>query len=79
LLVAGLVGQEGTVVGIDFNSELIETAQARAAAAGIENVSFVVGDAASAPAGSTASSASPLPIAPEDKYRIDSLTVAFRP
>ena len=33
LLVAGLVGREGTVVGIDFNSELIETAQARAATA----------------------------------------------
>ena len=65
LLVAGLVGREGTVVGIDFNSELIETAQARAATAGIENVSFVVGDAASALAGSTASSASPLPIAPK--------------
>ena len=48
LLVAVLVGQEGTVVGIDFNAELIGTARARAAAAGIENVSFVVGDAASA-------------------------------
>jgi SAM-dependent methyltransferase len=48
LLAAGLVGQEGTVVGIDFNAELIETARARAAAAGSENVSFVVGDAASA-------------------------------
>jgi SAM-dependent methyltransferase len=48
LLAAGLVGQQGTVVGIDFNAELIETARARAAAAGSENVSFVVGDAASA-------------------------------
>jgi SAM-dependent methyltransferase len=46
LLVAGLVGQQGIVVGIDFNAELIETARARAAAAGIENVSFVVGDVA---------------------------------
>jgi ubiquinone/menaquinone biosynthesis C-methylase UbiE len=46
-LVAGLVGGEGTVVGLDFNAELIETARTRAAAAGIENVSFVVGDAAS--------------------------------
>lgn len=46
-LVAGLVGQQGTVVGIDFNAELIQTARARAAAAGLENVSFVVGDAAS--------------------------------
>jgi SAM-dependent methyltransferase len=47
-LVAGLVGQEGTVVGIDFNAELTETARARALAAGIENASFVLGDAASA-------------------------------
>jgi ubiquinone/menaquinone biosynthesis C-methylase UbiE len=46
LLVAGLVGHQGTVIGIDFNAELIETAQTRAAAAGIENVSFVAGDAA---------------------------------
>jgi SAM-dependent methyltransferase len=48
LLAAGLAGREGTVVGIDFNAELIQTARARAAAAGMENVSFVVGDAASA-------------------------------
>jgi SAM-dependent methyltransferase len=47
LLVAGLVGQEGTVIGIDFNAELIAAARARAAAAGFEHVSFVVGDAAS--------------------------------
>jgi protein-L-isoaspartate O-methyltransferase len=45
LLVAGLVGQQGIVVGIDFNAELIQTACARAAAAGIDNVSFVVGRA----------------------------------
>jgi SAM-dependent methyltransferase len=48
LLAAGLVGQEGTVLGIDFNPELIDTARARVAAAGVEHVSFVVGDAASA-------------------------------
>jgi SAM-dependent methyltransferase len=47
LLVADLVGQEGTVIGVDLNPRLIETARARAAAAGLENVSFVVGDAAS--------------------------------
>jgi SAM-dependent methyltransferase len=47
LLVAGLAGQEGTVVGTDFNAELIETARARAASAGIEHVSLVAGDAAS--------------------------------
>jgi SAM-dependent methyltransferase len=47
LLVADIVGREGTVFGIDFNAELIETARARVAVAGVENVSFVVGDAAS--------------------------------
>jgi ubiquinone/menaquinone biosynthesis C-methylase UbiE len=46
LLAADLVGQEGTVVGVDLNPELIQTARARAAAAGLGNVSFVVGDAA---------------------------------
>jgi ubiquinone/menaquinone biosynthesis C-methylase UbiE len=44
----GLVGPEGPSWGIDFNAELIQTARARATAAGSENVSFVVGDAASA-------------------------------
>jgi ubiquinone/menaquinone biosynthesis C-methylase UbiE len=48
LLAAGLAGQQGAVVGIDFNAELIQAARARAAAAGMENVSFAVGDAASA-------------------------------
>jgi SAM-dependent methyltransferase len=48
LLAAELVGCDGTVVGIDFNPELIATAQARVSGAGFENVSFVVGDAASA-------------------------------
>ena len=47
LLVADLVGEHGTVIGVDFNPELIETARARVAAAGLENVSFIVGDAAS--------------------------------
>jgi 2-polyprenyl-3-methyl-5-hydroxy-6-metoxy-1,4-benzoquinol methylase len=47
LLLADLVGPEGTVVGIDINAELIQTARARAAAAGFEHVSFVAGDAAS--------------------------------
>ena len=47
LLVADLVGEEGTVIGVDLDPELIETARARVAAAGLENVSFVVGDAAS--------------------------------
>ncbi len=47
LLVADLVGHEGTVIGIDFNEQLIEAARARVAAARFENVLFVVGDAAS--------------------------------
>lgn len=47
LLAAALVRDEGSVIGIDFNRELIGAAQARASAAGLENVSFVVGDAAS--------------------------------
>jgi SAM-dependent methyltransferase len=47
LLVAELVSHEGTVTGIDFNPELIGTARARVSAAGLENVAFVVGDAAS--------------------------------
>jgi ubiquinone/menaquinone biosynthesis C-methylase UbiE len=47
LLVADLVGPEGTVIGVDLNPELIATARARAAAAGLEHASFVVGDAAS--------------------------------
>ena len=37
---AGLAGREGAVVGIDFNAELIAAARARAAAAGMGNVSF---------------------------------------
>jgi ubiquinone/menaquinone biosynthesis C-methylase UbiE len=48
LLAAGLVGREGAVVGIDVNADLIAAARARAAAAGMGNVSFAVGDAASA-------------------------------
>jgi SAM-dependent methyltransferase len=46
LLVADLVGQDGNVTGVDLNQELIEMAKARAAAGGLENVSFIVGDAA---------------------------------
>jgi SAM-dependent methyltransferase len=46
LLAADLVGPEGIVIGIDFNAELVQTAQARVASAGIENVSFIIGDAA---------------------------------
>jgi SAM-dependent methyltransferase len=47
LLVADLVGPDGAVIAVDFNPELIETARARAAAGGVGNLSFIVGDAAS--------------------------------
>jgi SAM-dependent methyltransferase len=47
LLLADLVGPEGSVIGVDSNPELVETARARVAEAGLGNVSFVVGDAAS--------------------------------
>ena len=42
---AELVGPEGTVVGVDVNPAILETAQARAQAAGFTNVEFVAGDA----------------------------------
>jgi SAM-dependent methyltransferase len=47
VLLANLVGPEGSVIGVDFNPELVETARARVAEAGLGNVSFVIGDAAS--------------------------------
>jgi SAM-dependent methyltransferase len=48
LILGDMVGTSGTVIGIDVNAELLETARARAAAAGLLNVAFTVGDAASA-------------------------------
>lgn len=47
LILADMVGASGTVMGIDINAELLETARARADAAGLRNVTFTVGDAAS--------------------------------
>jgi 2-polyprenyl-3-methyl-5-hydroxy-6-metoxy-1,4-benzoquinol methylase len=44
LLLADQVGTSGVVVGIDNNPALLETAQARAAAAGHSNVSFLLGN-----------------------------------
>ncbi len=41
---AELVGSEGEVVGVDMNPEILETARARAQAAGLANVQFVAGD-----------------------------------
>ena len=37
---AELVGSEGEVVGVDMNPEILETARARAQAAGLANVQF---------------------------------------
>jgi SAM-dependent methyltransferase len=47
-IVADIVGRNGTVVGIDTNAELLTTARQRAEAVGLKNVSFRVGDVASA-------------------------------
>ena len=49
-LAARLVGADGSVIGVDRSPEAIERARQRAAEAGLTNVSFVVGDAASMPA-----------------------------
>ena len=45
LTAAELVGPAGAVVGVDVNPAILETAQARAQAAGFTNVEFVAGDA----------------------------------
>ena len=42
---AELVGPEGSVVGVDMNPEILETARARAREGGLANVEFVAGDA----------------------------------
>ena len=42
---ADLVGPEGSVVGVDVNPEILETARERASAAGFDNVEFIAGDA----------------------------------
>ncbi len=45
--VAEFVGSEGAVVGVDVNAEILETARARADAAGYTNVEFISGDSRS--------------------------------
>lgn len=45
LALAGIVGPEGRVTGVDINPQVLETARGRAAAAGYEHVEFVEGDA----------------------------------
>lgn len=44
LVLADLVGPEGRVVGVDMNSEILETARTRARAAGWTNIEFLHGD-----------------------------------
>ena len=44
LLAADLVGPAGSVVGVDQNPAVLETARARARAAGLANVAFLAGD-----------------------------------
>lgn len=46
LLAAELVGPAGAVVGVDKDGAILEAARARAASAGLANVSFVPGDLA---------------------------------
>ena len=42
---AELVGPDGSVVGVDMNPEIVETARTRAREAGFANIEFVAGDA----------------------------------
>lgn len=45
LTLAEFVGNDGSVVGVDVNAEILETARNRAETAGITNVEFIAGDA----------------------------------
>lgn len=49
LLLAEMVGPRGRVIGADMNGHILETARARAAAAGWENVTFHEGDVRTLP------------------------------
>jgi SAM-dependent methyltransferase len=44
LLLAEMIGPRGRVVGVDMNGAILETARARASAAGWTNVTFLEGD-----------------------------------
>lgn len=44
LLAAELVGKQGRVIGVDTNANVLQIAQARAQAAGLSHVSFLVGN-----------------------------------
>jgi ubiquinone/menaquinone biosynthesis C-methylase UbiE len=45
LMAAEMVGPSGSVVGVDHNPEVLETARARVVRAGLTNATFVAGDA----------------------------------
>ena len=44
LTLAEFVGDEGTVIGVDVNADILETAKARAAEAQFNNIEFIAGD-----------------------------------
>src|SRR5215470_5524785 len=44
LLAAELVGEQGSVIGVDTNASVLQIAQARAQAVGLSQVSFLVGN-----------------------------------
>ena len=44
LTLAEFVGSDGSVVGVDVNAKILETARDRASAAGFTNVQFIAGD-----------------------------------
>src|SRR5215510_2378967 len=45
LLIADLVGPSGSVVGVEMNESILETARARVESAGWRNVTFLPGEA----------------------------------
>ncbi|HWH45991.1 MAG TPA: class I SAM-dependent methyltransferase [Thermoleophilaceae bacterium] len=47
--IAGMVGPQGTVLGVDAAARFVETAREEAAAAGVENVRFEVADVQATP------------------------------
>ena len=44
LILSEFVGAEGTVIGVDLNADILETAKARAKQAGVTNIEFIAGD-----------------------------------
>lgn len=44
LTIAEFVGDEGKVIGVDLNADILETAKSRAEAAGYKNIEFIAGD-----------------------------------